>query len=80
MLSIGELIEKIVIENIKIFNIRERLHVETLGDEDYVNLNEKMMQINDNKGELVRLLDLKLDRVLSGSEKNRVINPIKTYD
>jgi hypothetical protein len=79
MLSIGELADKLVIENIKIFNLREKLHSETLSDEDYVKINHKMMVCNDNRSILANWLDEKVDKVVSGQEKNKLLKTIKTY-
>lgn len=79
MLSIGELTEKLIIENIKIFNLRQKLHDSTLSDIQYVEINEKMMLLNDNKSILSKALDEKLERVILKKEKNRILNTIKTY-
>jgi hypothetical protein len=79
MLSIGELVEKIVIENIKIFNIREKLHTENLSDEEYVKLNEKMMVLNDNKSIISNILNDKIENVVNKKEKNQILKTIKTY-
>ena len=49
MYSIGDMVDKLVIENIKIFSIRENLHNENLSDEEYVKLNNKMMVLNENR-------------------------------
>ena len=46
MLSLGELLDKLVIENIKLAVIRERLNRETLDDEVRVVLNVKMQDLN----------------------------------
>ena len=43
MLSIGDLIDKLVIENIKIFTLREKLHSPDISDEEYIQLNDKMI-------------------------------------
>jgi len=79
MYSIGDIIDKLVIENIKIFNIREKLHSTTIEDTEYVELNQKMMLLNDNKTEISKILDDKVDKVVSKEEKNRIIKTIKTY-
>ena len=34
MYSIGDLVDKLVIENIKIFNIRQKLHDKNLNDQE----------------------------------------------
>jgi len=79
MYSIGDLIDKLIIENIKIFSIRENLHSEDLSDEEYVELNNKMITLNENRGTIANLLDEKVDRVTSGEEKNTILKRIKTY-
>mgnify|MGYP003128983783 FL=1 len=79
MYSIGDLIDKLVIENIKIFSIRDRLHGEELGDKEYVDLNTKMMVLNENRNIVSTLLDEKIERVVSGKEKNCIFKNIKTY-
>jgi len=77
--SIGELIDKLVIENIKIFNLRGRLHNEELSDKEYLTLNEKMNIINSNRAVLIEFLNDKIDKVLSGKEPNQVFRQVKTY-
>ena len=79
MYSIGDLIDKLVIENIKLFSIREKLHKENLSDEEYVDLNDKMMTLNINRGIISKLLNEKVDRVVRGEEKNSILKSIKTY-
>jgi len=78
MLSIGDLIDKLVIENIKIFNVRERLHGK-LTDEEKVHLNNMMITLNENRGIIANALDEKVSNVISGKEKNVVLKKIKTY-
>ena len=79
MYSVGDLIDKLVIENIKIFSIRDRLHEEELNDKEYVDLNTKMMVLNENRNIVSALLDEKVERVISGEEKNCIFKNIKTY-
>jgi len=80
MLSIGDLIDKLVIENIKIFTLREKLHSDDLTDEEFTALNNKMMVLNENRGTIANFLDEKVNRVVSGEEKNVILKKIKTYD
>jgi hypothetical protein len=80
MYSIGDLVDKLVIENIKIFNIREKIHNEDLPDEEKVNLNNTMIILNENRGTISDYLDDKVSRVISGKEKNTILKKIKTYD
>lgn len=79
MYSIGDMIDKLVIENIKTFSIREKLHSDSLSDEEYVDLNNKMMLLSENRGILSSLLDQKIEDVVSGKEVNRILKTIKTY-
>ncbi len=78
MLSIGDLIDKLVIENIKIFNTREKLH-QDLSDEEKVHLNNMMIALNENRGLISNALDEKVANVVSGKEKNVILKKIKTY-
>ena len=80
MISIGDLIDKLVIENIKIFTLREKLHSDNLSDEEYVSLTNNMMTLNENRGTISNFLDEKIDNVVSGKEKNLVLKKIKTYN
>jgi hypothetical protein len=79
MYSIGDLVDKLVIENIKLFSIRDKLHGKNLNDKEYVELNEKMMTLNENRGIISKILDEKVENVVSGKEKNTVLKTIKTY-
>lgn len=79
MYSIGDLVDKLVIENIKIFNIRQRLREKDLSDEEYVELNNKMIALNENRSVLSDLLDTKVERVVTGQEKNVLVKNVKTY-
>ena len=79
MYSIGDMIDKLVIENIKIFSIRERLHDKTLSDKEYVTLNNKMMILNENRGIIASLLDQKVEDVVKGDVPNRILKTVKTY-
>ncbi len=80
MLSIGDLVDKLVVENIKLFNIREEMHKGTLGDDEYVQANIKMMTINDNRGIIIKFLDKKISNVISGKEPNVILKNVKTYE
>jgi hypothetical protein len=69
-----------VIENIKVFNLREALHdTEGKSEEELVNLNEKMMIVNENRTIISKELDAKVDQVIKG-EPNAVLRVFKTYD
>jgi hypothetical protein len=77
--SIGDLVDKLVIENIKIFNIRQKLREKDLNDEEYVELNNKMIALNENRSVLGDMLDTKVERVVTGQEKNVLVKNVKTY-
>jgi len=79
MYSIGDMIDKLVIENIKIFSIREKLHSDSLSNEEYVLLNNKMMILNENRGTIASLLDEKVENVISKKVPNRILKTVKTY-
>jgi len=80
MNSIGDLIDKLIIENIKIFNLRENMHSKKLSDEHYVTMSNQMNLLNKNRSTISNFLDDKIDRVVDGKEKNTFLNIIKTYD
>ena len=80
MYSIGELVDKLSVENLKIFRVREQLHSENLSDEEYVSLNNKMNILNQNRSILSNLLDDKVEKVVAGKEKNSILKMIKTYN
>jgi|TARA_R110000824_G_scaffold352785_1_gene539879 hypothetical protein len=79
MYSIADLIDKLVIENIKIFSIRDKLHEQELTDKEYVFFNEKMMALNENRGIISKHLDEKIDGVIEGTQKNIFLKTVKTY-
>ena len=79
MLSVAELIDKLVIENMKIFNLREQIHSKNITDEDYVDAENKMNILNENRGIIIDFLNDKIDKVMSGEEKNQALRSIKTY-
>jgi hypothetical protein len=79
MLSIGDMIDKLVIENIKIFTLRDKIHDST-DEEEIVKLTEKMMVCNENRGIIANYLDDKVNNVVDGKEANVVLKKIKTYN
>jgi hypothetical protein len=79
MLSIGDMIDKLVIENIKIFTLRDKIHDST-NEEEIVKLTEKMMVCNENRGIIANYLDDKVNNVVDGKEANVVLKKIKTYN
>jgi|TARA_Y100000296_G_C5175476_1_gene259796 hypothetical protein len=80
MYSIGDLVDKLVIENLKIFTVRDLLHSEELSDKEYVELNNKMNILNQNRSILANLLDDKVEKVVSKKEKNVLLKIVKTYN
>lgn len=79
MYSIGDLIDKLVIENIKIYKLRDSLHKNSLSDEEYVNINTKMNIINENRSVIIRFLDEKIKFVSNGGV-NSYFKDVKTYE
>lgn len=79
MYSIGELIDKLIIENIKIFYMRQKIKGK-ISDEEHVILFNKMNALNKNRATITNLLDEKIDKVASKKEKNRILELIKTYE
>jgi len=73
--SIGELIDKLVIENIKIFRLRQEYHDAGENSEAY----QKLMSCIENRSVICKSLDNKIDRVLSGKTPNRVLKDVRTY-
>jgi len=79
MYSVGDLVDKLIIENIKIAMMKEKLNsVAKKSDALYVEMYQKMMDLNINRSIIAKELDAKLDRVLHG-EKNSILKSIKTY-
>jgi len=78
--SIGDMVDKLVVENLKIFSIREKLHQENLSDKEYVELNNKMNLLNQNRSTLANLLDEKVEKVVNKKEKNVLLKIVKTYN
>ena len=79
MLSIADLIDKLVIENIKIFHLRENLHDKNTDDESYVEAENKMNLLNENRGIIMDFLDEKVHGVVVDNEKNSYLRNVKTY-
>ena len=76
LLSVGEIIDKLIIENIKIFNLREQLNKST-DESEIIQLNEKMLTLNENRSILIVALDNKLNHVIAGG-KNGILKRIRT--
>lgn len=77
--SIAELIDKLVIENIKIFTSREKIHNKSISDEEYVQNENKMNVLNENRGIIIRFLDEKITNVIDETEQNTHVKNVKTY-
>lgn len=77
--SIAELIDKLIIENIKIFSSREKIHNKTVTDEEYVANENKMNILNENRGIIIRFLDEKIKNVIEEREENIHVRNVKTY-
>jgi hypothetical protein len=79
MYSIGELIDKLVIENIKIFKLRETLHQKDINNKEFVDNGIKMNIINENRGVIINFLNKKIEDVANG-EINSYFKDVKTYN
>mgnify|MGYP003632518475 CR=1 FL=1 len=79
MLTLGETIDKLIIENIKLFNLREKINTENLSEKESNDAYTKMMILNENRDTISKFLDEKLEKVKNG-EPNRVIKLFKTYE
>ena len=77
--SIGELIDRLVIENVKIFDLRDKMGASE-GDTDKWRLYRKMMLCNENRALIADELDKKVARVVDGREQNIFIKRIRTYE
>jgi hypothetical protein len=80
MYSIGDIIDKLIIENIKIYELRKRLHTKGISDRQYVEFSNKMNVLNKNRAVILSFLDKKICAVISLDEENSVLNVIKTYE
>lgn len=80
MLSIGDMVDKLCIESIKIFNIREKIHDPKTSDEEKIMLTETMIALNENRGIIMNYLDEKVNNVVNNNEPNVVLKKIKTYN
>jgi hypothetical protein len=80
MLSIGDFVDKLCIESIKIFNIREKIHDPNTPDEEKISLTETMITLNENRGIIMNYLDDKINNVVNNGEPNVVLKKIKTYN
>jgi len=79
MYSVGELIDRLIIEDIKVFNLRETVHNKKISKKEKVLIFNKLNIFNNNKAILVGFLDTKINNILDGKEKNQLLKIIKTY-
>lgn len=77
--SIGEMIDKLVIENIKIYQMREKMHTAKVDDNEFTDLSVKIITSNQNRSTIIKFLNAKIEDVLNG-EPNSFINDIRTYE
>jgi hypothetical protein len=77
--SIAELIDKLIIENIKIFTSREKIHDKSVTDDEYVANENKMNILNENRGIIIKFLDEKIKNVIERKEENTHVRNVKTY-
>ena len=77
MHSFADIVDKLIIENIKIFSIRESLHSK-ISDKEFVECENKMNILNANRAQLMIFLDKKVDDIKNG-KPNRFLNDVKTY-
>jgi len=82
MYSIGDWVDKLVIENIKIYNFREKILTQSqqLSDKEYVNTYLIMMKLIENRAMISNALDEKVNNVVSGKEDNIFLERIRTYN
>ena len=80
MYSIGDIVDKLIIENIKIYELRNKIHSKGISDEDYVEFSNKMNTLNKNRSVIMTFLDQKISGVVNLGESNSVLNIVKTYD
>jgi hypothetical protein len=82
MYSIGDWVDKLVIENIKIYNFREKILTQSqqLSDKEYVDTYLIMMKLIENRAMISNALDKKVNNVVSGKEDNIFLERIRTYN
>ncbi len=84
MYSIGDLVDKLIIENMKLFSLRDKLmELETddkKNSEEYVKIYHKIMLLNENRATVCNALDDKINKVTTGQERNVFLKKIRTYN
>ena len=86
ILSIGELIDKLVIENIKAYNVRQELSEVIAGQKFYEKVSRgmkirelysKLMTYNTNRNILIKTIDEKTAEILDG-KPNKVMKTVRS--
>ena len=80
MLSIGDWVDKLCIENIKIFTTRDKFNAMKDDPIESPKLYSLMMQMVDNRAKIANALDEKIQAVMSGKDSNEFIKRIRTYN
>ena len=84
MYSIGDLVDKLVIENMKIFSLRDKMMElkdnEGKDSREYTEIYQKMMLLVENRAIICNSLDEKIEKVSSGKERNYFLKKIRTYN
>ena len=84
MYSIGDLVDKLVIENMKIFSLRDKMMdmeaAEQKDSREYTEVYQKMMLIVENRATVCNALDEKIEKVSSGKERNHFLKKLRTYN
>ncbi len=80
MISIGDWIDKLVVENMKLFTVRDKLNTVKKNSHAYTVLYDTMMKMTDNRAKIMNALDKKVADVISGREPNIFIERIRTYN
>ena len=79
LMSIAEIVDKLIIENIKIFTTRKKLHCNDTSDGDYVINENKMNILNENRGTVIRFLDEKINSLINKTDAHVHLKNVKTY-
>lgn len=81
MHSLGDLVDKLIIENIKIYNLKDKINLmRDKNDKEYIEAYEKMMILNQNRAKLCEYVDIKFNDVVSGRDSNEFLAKVRTYN
>ena len=80
MLSIGDWVDKLIIENMKIFTTRDKFNASKEDPVESAKLYDLMMQMVDNRAKISNALDEKVQAVMSGKDSKEFIKRIRTYN